>query len=66
MSTIDLDTLLKLVWSLGSGEAGDRAGIAPDREEKDTLIRHAQGCLEERGESAYRACPNTRCADEEP
>lgn len=29
MSTFDLETLLKLVWSLGSGEAADRIAIAP-------------------------------------
>lgn len=29
MRVIDLETLLKLVWSLGSGEAADGVGIAP-------------------------------------
>lgn len=29
MRVIDLETLLKLVWSLGRGEAGDRGKDAP-------------------------------------
>jgi len=29
MSTIDLETLLKLIWSLGSAEAGDRGKDTP-------------------------------------
>lgn len=43
MSTTDLETLLKLVWSLGSSKAGDRERLRWDREEQDRLIRDMEG-----------------------
>ena len=50
MRVFDLETLLKLVWSLGSGEAGDRDRLRRDQDEKDRLTRDVEEWLEEHGE----------------